>query len=428
MSIQKEIPELVSAKVISQKTADNIVAYYRSQGSSSTNRLFIVFGVLGAILVGLGIILIIAHNWDELTKNTKTIIAFSPLLMGQIVSAYALLKKQQSAAWCESAAAFLFFAVGASISLVSQIYNITGNTSTFILTWMVLCLPIIYLLNGSITSLLYLCGITYYATIFHDSSSPNSQPYFYWVLLLLCLPHYYYLYKNKPKSNYMVFHNWLVPISLIITLGTFVGKYDVFIMVAYFSLFGLFYLIGNWTFFINQKPINNAYKIIGWLGSIVLLIALSFDGFWEHVRNQEFDFSEVRTSPEFIASLIVSLLALALLFNRHQLVSKSDFKPVTFVFVLFILVFILGLNSAIAVVLVNIIVFVLGILTIGEGAQKDHLGLLNYGLLIITALIVCRFFDQEISFVIRGILFVTVGFGFFVTNYWMLNKRKSKDE
>ena len=78
--------------------------------------------------------------------------------------------------------------------------------------------------------------------------------------------------------------------------------------------------------------------------------------------------------------------------------------------------------------MINLLVFALGILTILKGANQNHLGILNYGLLIITALVVCRFFDTNISFVIRGLLFVGVGVGFFMTNYWMLKKRRAHEQ
>ena len=39
----------------------------------------------------------------------------------------------------------------------------------------------------------------------------------------------------------------------------------------------------------------------------------------------------------------------------------------------------------------------------------------------------CRFFDTNMSFVIRGLLFVAVGVGFFITNYVMLKKQKARE-
>jgi uncharacterized membrane protein len=92
----KDIPELLKAGVITKETADSIQDYYQTKSGSSANRLFIVFGILGAILVGLGIILIIAHNWDELSRATKTLFAFLPLLIGQVLCGFVLIKKQNT--------------------------------------------------------------------------------------------------------------------------------------------------------------------------------------------------------------------------------------------------------------------------------------------------------------------------------------------
>lgn len=424
MSILKDIPELLKAEVITQETADRIQGYYKNKSGSSTNRLFIVFGIFGAILVGLGIILIIAHNWDKLSRTTKTFYAFLPLCIGQVLCGFALIKKQDSIAWRESATSFLFFSVGASISLVSQIYNIPGNLSSFLLTWMLLCFPLIYVMKSSVASLLYLIGITYYACETSYWSYLPSGSYLYWVLLLSALPHYYLLYKKKPIGNFMFFHNWMIPLSVVITLGTVANTMEELMFIAYISLFGLLYLIGDRDFFIHQKQGNNGYRILGSLGTIVLLLILSFDWFWEGLRGKDLQFNEVITAPEFFASAIASILAAGLLYVHQKNKPLNKIKPLAPIFILFIITFTLGLSLSIAVVLINIYVFALGILTIRDGAKQDHLGILNFGLLIITALVICRFFDTDLSFVVRGIMFVSVGTGFFAANYWMLKKRR----
>tara|TARA_R110000744_G_scaffold171848_1_gene290353 strand:- start:391 stop:684 length:294 start_codon:yes stop_codon:yes gene_type:complete len=93
------------------------------------------------------------------------------------------------------------------------------------------------------------------------------------------------------------------------------------------------------------------------------------------------------------------------------------------------MLYVFGLNiPIIGTIAVNLMVLALGITTIKIGADKFHFGILNYGLIIITALVVCRFFDTNMSFVIRGLLFVFVGLGFFLTNYIMLKKQKSRVE
>jgi hypothetical protein len=73
-----------------------------------------------------------------------------------------------------------------------------------------------------------------------------------------------------------------------------------------------------------------------------------------------------------------------------------------------------------------LLILLVAVHTIYDGAQQNHLGILNYGLVIISVLIGCRFFDTNFSFVIRGLLFIGIGAGFFIANYHMLQKRKKE--
>ena len=418
-----QLAELIDAGILSREKAQEIQTFYLRDSDQSQNRLFAVFGVLGATLVGLGIILILAHNWDDLSRATKTIFAFMPLLAGQGFCAFALLKKPDSQTWKESAAAFLFFAVGASISLVSQIYNIPGNLSSFILTWMLLCLPLVYVMQSSIVSLLYLIGITNYACETGYWGYPRSEPYIYWLLLLLAIPHYYYLYKKRPHSNFMVFHNWFIPLAVIIALGTVAKDSEKLMFIAYVSLLGLFYLIGYLPFFKNKRRISNGYSILGSLGTIALLLFMSFRWFWSELKPEDITI----LSPDFFVSALLSIAAIVLLFWKIKNIPENKIMPLEVAFTVFIIIFIIGIYSPVAAtVLVNLLIFTIGLFTIRQGADENHLGILNYGLLIITALVICRFFDTDISFVIRGILFVLIGLGFFYANYWMLKKRKKQ--
>ena len=83
-NILQELPELVQAKVITEETAQNITAYYDRKPSASSNRLFIVFGILGALLVGMGIILIIAHNFQFDIKTSDRIMDLSVIAIHQM--------------------------------------------------------------------------------------------------------------------------------------------------------------------------------------------------------------------------------------------------------------------------------------------------------------------------------------------------------
>ena len=73
--------------------------------------------------------------------------------------------------------------------------------------------------------------------------------------------------------------------------------------------------------------------------------------------------------------------------------------------------------SGYSVFLFNLFIFVAGIYTIRTGIKERHIGSTNGGMLLITALIVLRFFDMDLSFYIRGLAFIFIGIGFLVSNY-----------
>ena len=229
--IQKELPELVEKKVISQEVATNIENYYLSKIENSPNRLFTVFAVLGSALVGLGIILILAHNWDDFSRSIKTVFAFTPLVIGQFIVGYTILNKK-SMTWREASGVFLFFAVGASMALVSQIYNIPGDFDAYMLTWILLCGPLIYLLKSHTLALLHIIYATSYACSIGYFSGNNS-PWLFSLLFALIIPYYYQLLKHNNSHNVTSIFNWFLPLSLIIVLGSFVESNDEFGFLMY---------------------------------------------------------------------------------------------------------------------------------------------------------------------------------------------------
>ena len=419
--IQNDLHELVEEQVITKEVASNIEGYYRSKKDHTPNRLFTVFGVLGSLLVGLGIILILAHNWDNFSKSIKTVFAFLPLVIGQLFVGYSILK-EKSTTWKEASGTFLFFAVGACIALISQIYNIPGNLSEYLLTWVILCLPLVYLLKSNTLALLHIVFVTYYACVFGYYSG-NKEPWLYLILLTLAVPFYLRLVKDSPKANITSIFNWLFPLSLVITLGAFVGSGAQFGFLMYVLLFGLLYNIGKIPFFDDQKLRRNGYLIIGSLGTIVTLLVASFEWFWKILF--ETPLLELQESS---ISVFLFVLTTGLLVYMNGKKWIKEFNVFQYVFILFTVIFFIGFtNDIIPTVLVNALVLALGLMTIKIGADKFHFGILNYGLLIITALVVCRFFDTNMSFVIRGLLFVAVGIGFFITNYVMLKKQKARE-
>src|SRR4051812_17791367 len=103
--LRGQLPELVAGGAISSENARAIERHYESV-KPRPNFGFIILAAVGAALVGAGIILLIAHNWDEFSRATRTIIAFLPLLIAQALVVFVLLRRNESRPWREVVAIF----------------------------------------------------------------------------------------------------------------------------------------------------------------------------------------------------------------------------------------------------------------------------------------------------------------------------------
>ena len=67
----------------------------------------------------------------------------------------------------------------------------------------------------------------------------------------------------------------------------------------------------------------------------------------------------------------------------------------------------------------------LGVELIARGMRADSLTRANFGLLIIAALAVARFFDSDVSFVTRALGFIVIGVGFLLANLFLFRKHRA---
>ena len=419
-----DLEELIEQQIISAETAEKIKAYYQKDGEHSNKILFLVFGILGALLVSLGIILIIAHNWDQLGRGVKTFLAVLPLLLAQAIGFYTLKQKYQSKAWREVSAILIFFAIAASISMVAQVYHISGDRLQFLLTWLLLALPLIYIFRSSFVSILYLVVALYFFNETHAwrNRANDTMRMLYWLLLALQLPYYFYLIKTQPKGNFTAIHHWLIAGSVLVALSGFESGSGDWMFLAYIGLLGVYVWLGYLPYFNSLKTYKNAYKLIGVLGLLGTLLFLSFNVFWKHHR-----ISGLTESLSFSVFWIFTGTILLQLFLQRRMSRQKNFNlknPVLFLSAAIIFIYFIDLWMPVGAVLTNLTALFMGLYFIRKGNRMQNLLYLNFGMLIIIGLIIARFFDSNLSFVVRGILFVLLGLAFFMANYILLKRKK----
>lgn len=426
MSLVNELSELVGADVISEETAQKISAFYNRKKETSPNRQLLIFGILGALLVGSGLMFIIANQWEEFSKPLKIFCSYLLMLLPQGLVLFVMIRKGGKIVWREIAGLLLFFAVGSYISLMSQIYEINGQAYSFLMFWMLLALPVIYILDSAAVSLACLVGIMSYGLAARFGASSFLYKNLFWLLILVPLPFYLKLLRKAPGHFLTILHHWVIPFVLTMSMSTMSRDHHELIVPAYVSMFGLMLLVSNSKVLSGKPLIYNGYRIFGYAGTVITLLVMTFKGNWTSLMNTRYSFEEVAGSSEFAAILLFTTLAAGFWVWQNQRQPASGWKLVDLTFLVFGMMFILGFWLSDVYILVDLYLFLLAVRLIRQGSAVSHLGILNTGLSILALLVVCRAFDTDLSMVFKGSLFVLVGLGFFMANWWLLKKRGNK--
>jgi uncharacterized membrane protein len=421
--LYQELPDLVSKVVLTQEAADKLRNHYGEIKSVNKNWFFIIlFGVIGALLIGLGIISLIGHNWEELSRPVRVVLSLLPLVSGQALALWVLLKRPASHAFKEGTATFLSLMVGASMALISQTYNIPGDTADFIFTWMLLIVPLVYFMEATITAAIYVAGVTVWAGHFWNSP---LQAFLIWPLLAVVVPHFIWALRQEKYAIRAAILALVMAISVCLAAGFSLGKtWPGSWIVIYSSIIALFYLLGSWEFRSVSTNWQKPFRILGGLGVFSMIFSLTFRFPWESVtgkyhylKNETFSWIVL---PDCVLTVFLAVAAIVMFL---EYVKRNDLRRALFgalPLVALVGYAFSGIAVFFSMVLFNIYLFVVSLVWLRSGIQTKSLGVINAGMFMLAALIIARFFDSEINFILKGLVFIAIGIGFLVTNIVIL--------
>ncbi|MFQ6030106.1 MAG: DUF2157 domain-containing protein, partial [Dehalococcoidia bacterium] len=140
-----EVTEWQNRGIITPDQGQAIIAVYPEAELSQTprGRLVTVLAILGAVLIGLGIIMFFASNWQELPREAKL-----ALMLFGVPGTYVLgfwlryRKNYQRVGLAVIFLAAIFY--GAAIHLVAQSYHVPVNNPNLVSFWFLGVLPLAY--------------------------------------------------------------------------------------------------------------------------------------------------------------------------------------------------------------------------------------------------------------------------------------------
>jgi uncharacterized membrane protein len=431
--LRGQLPELIAAGAISSENAAKIENHYRSVETRS-NFGFIILATVGAALVGAGIILLIAHNWDDLGRATRTVIAFVPLLVAQALVAFVLMRRNESRPWREAVAVFDVAAVATAISLISQTYQIQGSFADFMKVWLLLSIPIVYLLRTTIGAVVYVIG----AVVWLDSRwgfvfGRTENPMLFWGFLLLAVPYFWICFRRNRDSGETATLGVVLALATVFGLGVTAeyAKADLG-AIAFAGLLTTIYLCGI-KFFPRTDERLHIIALLGGIGIGITAIVLSFKSLWHVSHTASWGQQSGAQNLSVAIELLFPIAAICLL-ARDVFRKQWRFSLSAAVFPLVVAIVwgivrwcdALGTDSRCefgGATLINCYALWLGIDILTRGIRSNSLARANFGLLLIAVLAISRFFDSDLSFVTRGIGFIVVGAGFLVANILLFKKR-----
>lgn len=339
---------------------------------SHSNKFIVTISTLGAILLGIGAILFIASNWQELSNFTKTLV-----LVGSTGLAYyfGYLLKYQKQSLPKVGASLLFLGsllFGATVILISQIYNLNANTHVLVLIWLIGILPLVYALGSA--PIAGLASILFYL----------------WVGLFF-----------STERDWWFF--------------SFLGRFSIILFIAasvmLFAIGGLHYLLPN------LKDIARIYRIASLKVLMICLFLMTFDGF-SKVNDYNSEWFDSIKDQIVIGVVLFSIIAITVtiinwFFNMSKQLSNYEGPLSIGIMSLALIFFFYPSSTNIYVLIFNLLFAGITILFLYLGYLREDISLVNLGMFWLSVFIIAKYFDwfwelleKSTFFLVGGIILV----------------------
>lgn len=379
----KQIKKWLAEGKISEDQASMMIAEnLAAANEKSGNRFLSIISVLGSIFLGIGIMWIVASNWDGMPDIVKIIVLLGST-GGLIYLGYEIgFNKKNFPKTGHSLILLGAILFGSSIFLIAQIYNVEANASYLIFVWLVGILPLVYIFQSHL--------ITFLSCI------------------VFCL-----------WFNSIIFEDF----------NDFDAKGIAFITFFYQTFGLLLFSIGSLHYFLEKySKVARAYRLIGIYLVICILFALTFRISFEGLEELS---SELTSNPMMI-SVIFGLIAIMLGINIKFNPSKSDSNVLENAIALTILTAIFALNLAIEFekyytvfwLLFNLLFVGLIIVLFRIGYNRRDMNLVNIASISTFFFLIFKFFDIFSNLLDNGFIWLVFGIALLAGSILFEKKRR----
>jgi hypothetical protein len=256
----------------------------------------------------------------------------------------------------------------------------------------------------------------------------------YWLFYSALAPYFYQLYQQKSR---LLLHLALwfsfvgLAISIIYGSAYYRSPLDHWSIYITLAMGCAFYAIGYWWFGLQHSKFwSNAPTSLGIL--LIGFVSLVFTWYGRTLPYELWPaeapmrFNEYAILGFFVVCIIITTIFI-LRFARNFTLSNWV-ALASFVFVIMGIIGFQVFVEDIYIIASNLYILVGSVVLMFQGLNRNQLLLLNGGLLWFSLLVLFRFFDSDIPFVVKGVIFIVIGSAFIATNVWFKKKHHVKEE
>ena len=422
--LRQELPLWQQEGLIDANQAEALARRYRLDELGEGGFWRHLISAAGAILIGLGVILLFAYNWEAMGKYWKLTVIFLALLLAH---GGGLLLLERNRLLSEGLFAVGSMLMGAGIFLVGQIYHLQSHYPDALLLWSLGVLALAWALPSRIQAWMALILIlVWHFSELVDFNLPNE-----WVLLPLglLLPLIWRL--DSPLLARFYSTTLLVSVAGILVIRENEAALSILLSVALVlvALPSLAEALGRQ----DRRELAEALAAPALAALVLFLLSVS-------IREIGHDLLKLGAdggfdNPLFWISLLLSqgVLLLLLLWRRGLEPSLWLAEVVLLLVILPQLLVALSPGSdsgwiwAGQSLLVNLLTLGLSLWMMISGAREVKRRRLVWGALLFAVLVVLRYLDLFDSLVARGLVFLLAGIGLFALSHWYRRNRREAE-
>ena len=385
--IRREIEVWRSEGIISSEVAVTLAGRYGDSEEDgrpfALNRLSAAIVIFGAILVGLGIIAVLAANWDAISDAAKIGVMVVATTTAYVVG-WLLAYRFESPR--TGIALILLGAIiyGASIHLIAQAFNVEVNHPLLMPAWFLGVVPIAYVTRSVAILVLSM------------------------ILLLVSLGFRMQVWFVEEFANADDGAVLMVVVAAYVMFGA--------------VLFALGRVHARWGYYQN---FTRYFDVFGIGTATVGTYALSFASAWRTIDRVELRDFMPESWITFVVAVVVMALALAVAYQRR---GSGANDSVRWIWIASGTLVMCGIAIATWIALladassfwipINLIILISIIAMLTAGFRFNRAYLVNTAFILFGVTVMTRYFefgfglfDQGLAFIVTGVLLLGIGFG-----------------